>query len=244
MLSAVLFVVEGVLVPDLTRERWQWAWRPQGPVISERTYHAAAKKAQHRWDRRRWAALLAGASREDAGSLRGYLRETLGEIAGHPLPEAEVEVIVERFLRCPLPRPPAPEVPGLLAELKRRGTRIGAIGRIPGPSGPEALLRAGIRSSVDVVVGSEAEDPSMPAREAFRAAAKALGVRPGALPFVGTLFWSEVRAAHRAGLEAFLLDREELGPKTESGRLLRLTELLTLPTTPPADPAPPPSTVP
>ncbi len=225
-LPAVLFVVEEVLVPEFSRERWQWAWRPQGPPIPERSYRAAVRRAEHRWDRQRWEALLGGEAREEAPGHRAFLRDTLREIAGYPMPESEADLFVDRFLKCPLPRPPHPEVPALLAELRRRGGTIGALGRFAGPGGSEALARAGIRPAIDVVAGSDPGGASMPAREAFRAAAREMGRRPKEITFVGTLFWSEVRAAHRAGLDSLRLARGEADPRGGTARLGRLPDLL------------------
>ncbi|MGI0053569.1 MAG: HAD family hydrolase [Thermoplasmata archaeon] len=224
-MPAVLLVIEEVLVPGLQLERWQWAWRPQGPVIPERRYRAAVRRALHRWDRRRWEALTGGPPLGAADGHRHLLRETLDGLAGHPLPEPEREVIVDRFLRCPLPRPAAPEVPTALSEWRGLGFRLGAVGRVPGPSGPEALARAGLADAFDHVAGTAPDSPALPEKEAYRAAVRGLGVPPRETTFVGTLLWSEVRAARRAGLAAVLLDRTDLAPRVEELRLPRLTEL-------------------
>ena len=60
---------------------------------------------------------------------------------------------------------------------------------------------------------------------AFRSAAEALGAPAERVGYVGDLFWSDVRAAARAGLAAVLLDRRDAWPKVHSGRLTTLDEL-------------------
>jgi FMN phosphatase YigB (HAD superfamily) len=237
-MRAVLFSVEETLVPEQTPERWQWAWRPLGPVLPERHVRAALKRSLHAWDRRRWEGLVGGAPAVGAEAYREFLRSTLVEIAGHRLPEAETEAVVDRFLRAPVERPPPPDVPATLAGLRALGITLVAIGDRPGPSASENLKRAGIRPAVDLVVGEALDAPWPPSKEAFRAAAKAAGCRPSELAFVGHLYWSETRAAHRAGLPAYLLDRQGWWPRVEERRLSSLAELPAL-LTAPAAPAPP-----
>jgi FMN phosphatase YigB (HAD superfamily) len=224
-MRAVLFAVEETLVPEQTLERWQWSWRPQGPVISERHLRAAVKRTLHRWDRRRWAGLTGAERAVDAAAYREHLRDTLAAIAGHPLPPAETEAVVDRFLRAPVLRRPLPEVSLTLERLRREGRRVGAIGARPGPSAAEALQRSGLAPYIDVVTGGDPAGAWPPAPEAFRAAAASLGHPPRETAFVGHLYWSEVRAAARAGFVALLLDRDGWWPRVEGTRLDRLAEL-------------------
>ncbi|HEY1198566.1 MAG TPA: hypothetical protein VGG32_07560, partial [Thermoplasmata archaeon] len=55
--DAVLLDLDDVLVPFQTPAAWQWAWRPQGPVLGERRVKAAVRRALKAWDRRRWQGL-------------------------------------------------------------------------------------------------------------------------------------------------------------------------------------------
>jgi FMN phosphatase YigB (HAD superfamily) len=222
---AVLFVVEDVLVPDHTPDRWQWAWRPQGPLVPERTIRAAIRRSQHDWDRRRWVGLTGAKPAIDPETYREFLRATLAEVAGRRLPETETEAVVDRFLRAPLPRVPAPDVEPTLATLRGRGVRVGAIADVPGPRAGDLLRRAGLDRRLDVIAGSAPDAPWPPGRDAFRAAAEALGARPSECALVGRLYWSDVRASQRAGFTGFLLDRLDWSPRVEERRLRALTEL-------------------
>ena len=236
---AVLFAIEETLVPEQTHERWQWAWRPQGPVLPERHVRAAVKRGLHAWDRRRWSGLTGAAPAVDEAAFREHLRSTLLEIAGHGLPEPEIQAVVDRFLRAPVLRPPRLEVAPTLERLRGRGIRIGAIGARPGPSGPEALKRGGLASLIDVVAGTDPAAPWPPSGAAFRSAAEAIGVPPKESAFVGGLYWSEVRAAARVGYRSVLLDPEGWWPRVEGERLTRLSGLLELLEAAERGPAPP-----
>jgi len=237
---AVLFTVEETLVPEQTPERWQWAWRPQGPVMPERHVRAALKRSLHAWDRRRWEGLTGAQPPVGLPEYRQFLRSTLFGIAGHTLPEAETEAVVERFLKAPIDRPPHPEAAPTLSALRAQGLKLGALGDRPGPSGGENLKRAGLRAALDVVAGESPDAPWPPAKEAFREAVKALGCRPSEVLFVGHLYWSEVRAAHRAGLTTYLLDRAGWWGRVEERRILSLSELPALLSSPSAAAAPSP----
>lgn len=223
-MRAVLFLIEETLVPDQTLERWQWAWRPQGPALSERHVRAALKRGLHQWDRRRWEGLTGSAAPVDMTAYRQFLRGTLSEIADRTLPEAEADAVVDRFPRASVAAP-FPDVAPALRELRQRGTTVAAMSERPGPSGPETLKRAGLLPMIDRVVGAGTEAPWLPAKEAFRAAARELGLKPAEVAFVGRLYWSDVRAAARAGLPALLLDRADWWPRVAERRIRSLAEL-------------------
>ena len=224
--EAVLFALEETLVPEQTLERWQWSWRPQGPVLPERRVHAAVKRSLHAWDRRRWEGLTGVAPPVDAAAYREHLRATLTEIAGHPLAEPEATAVVERFQKAPQLRPPPAEVAPTLDRLRSSGVRIGVLGARPGPSAAETVHRAALTPQIDRIAGTDPAAPWPPDPQAFRAAAKALDVAPRAAAFVGGLYWSEVRAAARVGFRAVLVDRAGYWPRVEG---LRLTSLAGLP---------------
>ncbi len=223
-MRAVIFLLEDTLVPDQTLERWQWAWRPQGPALSERHVRAAVKRGLHLWDRRRWEAIAGGAGPVDARAYHDFLVQMLAEIAGHPLPEAETEAVVARLPRAPVATP-FPEVVGALAAVKRTGLLVAAISERPGPSAAETLKRSGLQPHVDRVLGARPEAPWLPAKEAFRAAAMELGLKPAEIAVVGRLYWSDVRAAARAGHPAVLVDRADWWPRVAERRIVSLTDL-------------------
>ena len=55
---AVVFDLDETLIPLHTFARWQWAWRPNGPALSDRHVRAALRRELHAWDRRRWRGLV------------------------------------------------------------------------------------------------------------------------------------------------------------------------------------------
>ncbi len=222
--DAVLFDLDDVLVPFHTPAMWQWAWRPQGPLLGERRVHAAVRRSLKAWDRRRWQGLTGKAPPADLPALRHHLAETLWAIAGHPLPEAETEAVVRRVLR------PAGEVERYgdaaraLARLRASGVRVGVLTPLPSDTARWLLHRSGLVEDLLVASGDPGA-PVPPDRAAFRAAAERLATPFSRVAFVGDLFWSDVRAAARAGLASVLLDRHEIWPKVLSGRMTSLDAL-------------------
>jgi FMN phosphatase YigB (HAD superfamily) len=203
--DAILFDLDDVLVPFQSTAAWQWAWKPQGPVLGERRVHAAVRRALKAWDRRRWEGVTGRAPPADLAALHDHLRSMLFEVAGHPLPDVEAEAVVRRLLR------PAGEVerfPDVAPALER--LRAASI-----PWGVATPLPAG-----DVA-------PTVPDRAGFRAAAERLHFPVERVAYVGDLFWSDVRAANRAGLPAILLDRHDAWPKVQVGRMTTLADLET-----------------
>jgi FMN phosphatase YigB (HAD superfamily) len=220
----VVFVLEDVLVPDQSLERWQWAWRPQGPVLPERTVRAALRRSLHAWDRRRWEGLTGAQPPADLVAYRQFLRSTLTEIAGRRLPDAETEAVVDRFVRAPIPRLPAADVLPALTSVRALGHRTVALAEFPGPATEELLRRAGLRGLIDHVAGTTPDAPAPPSREAFRAAVEGAGAKPAEAALVGRLYWSDVRAAQRAGLTGYLLDRNDWYSRVDERRLRSLSE--------------------
>lgn len=222
---AVLLSLEDVLLPRQTLARWQWAWRPQGPRLSERHVRPAIKRAVHEWDRRRWEALVGGQEALPPGDYRSFLRETLTGIAGHALPEAETEAVVDRFPRYPDEAGPFADVTPFLRRVALGETPVAVLANRPGPETREAIRRAGLAGMLPTVLGEGESDPRPPFPAAFRGAAKQLGCRASEALFVGTLFWSEVRASARAGLDAVLIDRHDWWGRVQAPRIHSLTEL-------------------
>lgn len=222
--EAVLFDLDDVLVPFHTPGLWQWAWRPQGPVLGERKVRAAVRRALRAWDRRRWMGLTGKAPVADLGALREHLAETLWTIAGHPLPAPETEAVVRRILRPAGDVERYPDVAPALDRLRALGLAVGIVTPLPAESARWLLHRTGLEERLLLAAGDPGS-PLVPDRAAFRAAAERLGVKASRCAFVGDLFWSDVRAAARAGLPAVLLDRREAWPKVLSGRMTTLDAL-------------------
>lgn len=232
-LDGVLFDLDDVLVPFQTPSAWQWAWRPRGPVLGERTTRAALRRSLHAWDRRRWSGLTGKNPPTDLGALREHLADTLRAIAGHSLPAEETEAVVRRFLHPSGEVERYADTAPALARLAERGVKVGVLTPLPLESARWLLHRSGLSPGL-VLVAGDPPGPVAPDRAAFRMALERLAVEPGRAAFVGDLFWSDVRAAHRAGLASFLLDRHDAWPKVQEGRFTTLGELEAVLARPPA----------
>jgi len=222
--KVVLLDVDDTLVPWQTVAHWQWAWRPKGPVLSERHVLAAIRRSLHAWDRRRWQGVIGEAPPADVAAHRQHLEATLTAVAGHALPPAETEAVVHRFLH------PAGEIETFtdalpcLNTLTAEGIRVAAVTHLPEESARYALRRAGL-GTVEVVVAGDRPVPPIPAPTAFRAAAEALATKPRDILVVGDLFWSDVRAAARLGFRTLYLDRRDWAAKVLSARARTLAEV-------------------
>ncbi|HTT14180.1 MAG TPA: HAD-IA family hydrolase [Thermoplasmata archaeon] len=221
-IDAVLFDLDDVLVPFQTLAAWQWAWRPQGPLLGERRVHAAVRRALKAWDRRRWAGVVGRQAPADLPALKDHLAATLTAIAGHPVPEADA--VVRRMLHPAGEVERYPDVAPALARLAAAGVRVGAVTPLPEESARWLLKRLQLPESLLVGTG-DPPGPVVPDKAAFRSAVERLGSAPDRAVLVGDLFWSDVRAAGRAGLAAILLDRHDAWPDVQAGRIVDLAGL-------------------
>jgi putative hydrolase of the HAD superfamily len=236
--DAVVFDLDDVLVPFHTVRAWQWAWRPQGPVLGERRVQSAVRRSLHAWDRRRWLGLTGKAPPADLGALHEHLAATLRAVAGHTVPAAEAEAVVRRMLRPAGEVDRYPDVAPALERLRHAGVKVGVLTPLPVESARWLLRRLGLAE--DLLVGTgDPPGPCVPAREAYRAAVDRLGVPAARTAFVGDLYWSDMHASQRAGLTAILLDRTESWPNVKAGRLTTLDGLERgLAPSPPSGPVP------
>jgi len=224
IVEAVLFDLDDVLVPFHTLAAWQWAWKPQGPRLGERHVQSALRRSLHAWDRRRWAGLTGKAPPADAAALSAHLAETLRTLAGHTVPTEESEAVGRRLLRPAGEVERFPDVAPALERLAKAGVKVGVLTPIPQENARWLLHRAGVAEELLVGAG-DPPGPCVPAREAFRAGAERLGVPAARAAFVGDLYWSDVRAAQRAGLVGLLLDRTGAWPNIQAGRVTTLADL-------------------
>ena len=220
---AVVFDLDETLVPLHTFARWQWAWRPNGPALSERHVRAAIRRELHAWDRRRWRGLVGAEPPTGPADYEAHLRRTLGAVADRPLPEAEVAAVVERFLRPVGPFEPFPDVAPALRAVADRRIPFVVLTAVPDDVARGLLRRSAIPE--DRLVPSEGGLPPPPDKAAFRRAVSGLGLRPAQALYIGDLYWSDVRAAARAGLRAVLLDRDDRIPPSTGERIRSLREL-------------------
>jgi putative hydrolase of the HAD superfamily len=222
--EGVLFDLDDVLVPFQTPAAWQWAWRPQGPILGERHVRAMIRRSLRRWDRRRWEGAIGKAPPADLAALREHLAETLTAIAGRPLPAAETEAVVRRFLRPHHEAERFPDVPPALAQLATQGLKVGVLTPLPLESARWLLKRAALPETLLLGSGDDA-GKVVPAAAAFRSTAEGWGIPVERVAFVGDLFWSDVRSAHRAGLRGVLLDRADAWPDVQGPRIATLAQL-------------------
>lgn len=222
--DGVLFDLDDVLVPFHTPAAWQWAWRPQGPVLGERRVRAAVRRSLKSWDRRRWLGLTGKAPPADLGALRQHLAETLWAVAGHSLPPTETEAVVRRLLHPAGEIDRFPDVAPALERLRAKEVRVGIVTALPIESARWLLHRTGLPETLLLATG-DPPGPLLPERTAFRAVVDRLGATPEKVAYVGDLFWSGVRAAGRAGMPAVLVDRYDVWPKVQVGRMSTLDGL-------------------
>jgi len=218
--EAVLFDLDDVLVPFQTPAAWQWAWRPQGPVLGERRVRAAVRRSLRHWDRRRWRGLTGKEPPADLAALHQQLVSTLFAISGHPLPPEETEAVVRRLQHPAGEVERFPDVEPALKRLQAANVPWGIATGLPNDAARWLLRRVGIDSSHLLLTGEAS--PTLPDRAAFRSAADRMGFPPEKVAFVGELFWSDTRAAARAGLPSLLLDRHDGWPKVQAGRIVEL----------------------
>lgn len=238
---AVLFDLDDTLLPWQTVAHWQWAWRPRGPILSERHVLAAIHRSLHAWDRRRWRGLIGELPPADAAGYREHLESTLAAIAGHALPADETTAVVTRFLHPAGEIETFADVIPCLARLASEGIPVAVSSSLPAEPTIHALRRAGL-ADLKVVATAEAPVPPIPMAAAWRAAAQALGFKPKEILYVGDLFWSDVRAAARVGFPTALIDRRDWLPRVLARRIRSLgevAELRSLPTPEPSEPSEP-----
>jgi FMN phosphatase YigB (HAD superfamily) len=222
--KAVVLDLDDTLVPWQTVAHWQWAWRPKGPVLSERRTLAAVHRALHDWDRRRWHGLVGSAPPADAEAHRQFLTETLTGISGHALPAAETTAVIDRFLKPAGEIESYPDTPAVLRRLEELGCAVAVSTAMPEAAAHHALHRVGL-GRLRLVSAAERPLPAPPAAAGYRAIAKELGAKPSELLYVGDLFWSDVRAAARAGFQTALMDHRGWAIRVLAPRLKNLAEL-------------------
>ncbi len=223
---ALLLDLDDTLIPWNTVTHWQWAWKPQGPKLAERRVQAAIRRTLRAWDRRRWHGLVGAEPPVDLALRRAHLFATLTAIAGHSLPDPESTAVVDRFDK------PAGEIetfPDALPALRRcaaEGIAVGVVTELPKEAARRALNRAGLHEVRLIAQGDDPADARLPSKAGFRAACQLLGFPASQTVFVGDLFWSDVRAASRAGLTGVLLDRFDRFGGVEARRIATLPEVV------------------
>ncbi len=156
---------------------------------------------------------------------RQFLQEMVGNLQ---LPGREKQIAdhMHRLLSQVRPQyAPYPEVPEVLAELRRKGLRLAVVSNWE-PDLPEVLERAGLRQYFDAVVASALVGAAKPDPRIFRVALDALSVQPKEVIHVGDSYETDVSGARAAGLYPVLLDRDGVYQQADCDLIRDLRELL------------------
>ena len=179
-------------------------------------YEAAARHEIHR------QVMEGGRASE---TWRDYFRIILSKV-GVPVEEWEeiVDSLWEAHQKFGLWTVAIDGAPETIAELKRRGLRIGVVSNAEGRVEHD-LEAAGYRGLLETVVDSHLVGVEKPDPEIFRIALKRMKVKPEGAVYVGDLPSVDVAGARAAGLAAVLLDRYDLYPDESVRRIGSIREL-------------------
>jgi len=158
-------------------------------------------------------------------------RQFLREMASHlqvPGREEELAERMHRVLSQVRPEYTAyPEVPGVLAEFRRRGYRMAVVSNWELDL-PDVLERAGLRDFFDAIVASAAVGAAKPDPRIFQVALEALDAAPHEAVHVGDSYEADVQGARAAGVAPVLLDRDHVYRTSDVPLIRDLRELLPL----------------
>lgn len=147
------------------------------------------------------------------------LADELPALAG--LSSSEVTELLLESLRFN----PYPDVPGVLADLRRLGLRLAIVSNWD-CSLRDTLAELGLSGLVDEIVVSAEAGARKPAPAIFERALSALGVPAEASLFIGDSPETDIAGARSAGIDALLLDRNGLVADTEGvERIFTLADL-------------------
>jgi len=117
------------------------------------------------------------------------------------------------------------DVPGTLERLQTLGFGLAVVSNANGTV-RERLRLLGLGRFFPIVVDSYEEKIEKPDPRVFLPALKALGVSPDRALYVGDLFHIDVLGARAAGIDAVLLDRDDLRAHVNVPRIRSLSDLL------------------
>jgi putative hydrolase of the HAD superfamily len=137
---------------------------------------------------------------------------------------AIIDALWEAHQRVGLWTVPIDGAPQTVAELKRRGYRLGVVSNAEGRV-EQDLEAAGYRGLLETVVDSHVVGVEKPDPEIFGIALRRLDARPESTIFIGDVPAVDVEGARAAGVTPILVDRHELYPQTDVLRLGSIREL-------------------
>jgi putative hydrolase of the HAD superfamily len=165
------------------------------------------------------------AATDDAARLDRFLRAVLlaGGAPPHRIDEG-IAVIRQMNREGRLWSLVPPDVPGTLERLQALGFALAVVSNANGTV-RERLRLLGLGRFFPIVVDSHEEKIEKPDPRVFLPALKALGVSPDRALYVGDLFHIDVLGARAAGIDAVLLDRDDLRAHLDVPRIRSLSEL-------------------
>ncbi|MEM3769666.1 MAG: HAD family hydrolase [Candidatus Bathyarchaeia archaeon] len=115
-----------------------------------------------------------------------------------------------------------PEVPEVLQKLRERKMKMGIITNTFKYDLEKVLSKLNLKGFFDVEVCIDVAGKAKPEKEIFNYALKKLGLQPSEVVFVGDEFEIDYEGALKAGLNAFLIDREN---KIVDGNIKKIKNL-------------------
>ena len=165
------------------------------------------------------------AATDDAARVDRFLRAVL-LAGGAPVHRLEEGIAVVRELQREgrlWSLVPA-DVPGTLERLQALGFGLAVVSNANGTV-RERLRLLGLGRFFPIVVDSHEEKIEKPDPRVFLPALRSLGVSPDRALYVGDLFHIDVLGARAAGIDAVLLDRDDLRAHVDAPRIRTLSEL-------------------
>jgi putative hydrolase of the HAD superfamily len=156
---------------------------------------------------------------------RDYFHIILARTGVHADEQPEiVDSLWEAHQRVGLWTVAIPGAPEVVAELKRRGYRIGVVSNAEGRV-EQDLYAAGFEGLLETVIDSHVVGVEKPDPEIFRLALEKLGAEAETTVYVGDLPAVDVEGARAAGVAPILLDRHGLYPDVDVPRLTAIEQL-------------------
>ncbi len=196
----------------------------------------AARRAAERWQHAYWAG--SPELKDDLAQARGFadpafwLCYTRRHLRVLGAPEDRLETLAETVYRRMLEeyQPQgyqAPQAADVLAELARRGLRLGLVSNRDDPFDGE-LGELGLDGFFELTLAAGEVGYWKPDGRLLQHAAQRMGIEPARAVYVGDNWYADVGAAEAAGMWPVLVDPQGLFPEADCPVVSQLGELLPL----------------
>jgi putative hydrolase of the HAD superfamily len=160
-----------------------------------------------------------------SGAWRDYFHAILGRVGVNPdAHDGIIDALWEANERVGLWTVATPHGPATVAELKRRGFRVGVVSNAEGQVARD-LDNAGYRGLFETVVDSHLVGVEKPDPAIFEIALERMALRPETAVFLGDVPSVDIVGARAAGLAPILMDRHDLCPDVDALRVRSIEEL-------------------